>query len=71
MGVIKEVQSIDRDESHAQVLCFVSLSVLIALTSGTDTEVVLCTGADPKVPFPYGGVTNYSVLHFEAYDGNR
>ncbi|EIE18306.1 hypothetical protein COCSUDRAFT_83607 [Coccomyxa subellipsoidea C-169] len=31
----------------------------------------MVAGADPKIPFPYGGLDKYTVLHFESYDGNR
>eukprot|EP00884_Botryococcus_braunii_P005613 jgi/Botrbrau1/15052/Bobra.0297s0009.1 len=34
-------------------------------------EALLSHGANPNIPFPYGGLQNYTVLHFEAYDGNR
>lgn len=31
----------------------------------------MVAGADPKIPFPYGDLDKYTVLHFESYDGNR
>lgn len=31
----------------------------------------MLAGANPNLPFHYGGLEKYTVLHFEAYDGNR
>jgi ankyrin repeat protein len=33
-------------------------------------EYLLAKGADPNLPFMYGGEPAYTVLHFAAYDGN-
>lgn len=34
-------------------------------------KTILSLGGDPTIPFSYGGEPEYTVLHFEAFDGNR
>ena len=34
-------------------------------------RALLENGANPNIPFNFGGEPQYIVLHFEAYDGNR
>ncbi|KAK9907661.1 hypothetical protein WJX75_007781 [Coccomyxa subellipsoidea] len=69
-----DVDALDKANQTALHAAFDSFTVYWHPCSPSFRNTVLAllaAGANPKLPFPYAGLNNYTVLHFEAYDGNR
>ncbi|BDA47834.1 probable Ankyrin-3 [Coccomyxa sp. Obi] len=69
-----DVDVLDKDNQTALHTAFNSFTVYWDPCTPDFRDTVfalLAAGANPNLPFHYGGLQNYTVLHFEAYDGNR